>query len=200
MYNYKILLLIILFFSVKTSYSQITATTEFGKKVILYSNGTWKYNIKNDNYSKSQNYIILNDKKLIAGETTIINSADYEMSMTTSVTIAKDNINTLIIFWQNKCEDDLKWNGIVKLYLENYDIITLIDRGVKGINFLNENDIGTNIQKYSAYYLSNKDIIKLKKSNLSKIIYHKEIMGGTHIIDVNQNYNTLKEQLLEINR
>ena len=207
MSNYKIILFAILSLSSKIAFSQITATTEFGKKVILYSNGTWEYNnVKNENYSNPQNHIMLNDKRLISGETTVIHGKNslYGSSseIITSVTVAKDNDKTLILIWQEVEFFPLElWDGNVKLYLEDNSIITLIDRNIKGKNTIKGGAINDEVnQIFAVYYLSAQDRLKLKKSNLSRITYRTKWENSTQIIDVNQNYNTLKEQLLEINR
>lgn len=193
----KLYLILFLFLISNKLFSQIRGTTENGENVILYSNGTWEYKESNNSEYAENNYIFLNDKRLVAGQTEIINTNScVPLDCSISVTIAKDGGKTFIIFWQEVVFIPLKlWNGNVKLYLADNSIITLIDRNIKGENKLS-GDIN---QTFAAYNLSSSDIIKLKKSNLSRVTYTDDDKS-TIVIEVNENSETVINQLYQINR
>ena len=119
-------------------FGQDFATTDEGKRVKLNHDGTWEY-VGKDSATPETEYVYMGGKPLVAGKTEIIHEEKY--GMTTSVTIAKNEEKTIIIFWQTTSDQNMNffnrlWTGKVLLYLENGETISLIDRNMKGQNII----------------------------------------------------------------
>jgi hypothetical protein len=97
-----VIIILIMFFFIKISFSQTLATTNIGKKVILYENGAWNYAQQNEIYllnntecqkksvgsvsfeNKSDKIIYLyfgnwNKKQLAPGETGVFNNINDDV-------------------------------------------------------------------------------------------------------------------------
>lgn len=196
-----------------TVFGQVNATTDDGKKVKLNIDGTWEYIEDEQNYGTTS-YVFVGGKKMVSGEKTVVHSeGDSYGGLTTSISIAKDGEKTMIIFWQETTGPNLNffnglWTGTVMLYLENSETISLLDRNIKGRNKItnghtslygSKSDL---YQRFSAYYLTPAECIKLKKSNLSQIAYKttSSFEEGTAYLEITGNSDTIKEQLLAIKR
>jgi len=205
----KKLLTLFIVLSALSVFGQSNATTDDGKKVRLNTNGTWEY--VEETIYRPTSYVFFGDKKLIAGQRTVVHTEEY--GLTTSVSIAKDGEKTLIIFWQETTDKQMNffdwlWTGTVMLYLENGETISLTDRNMKGQNKITNgstNSYGSKsdlYQRFSAYYLTPAECIKIKKSNLSQIAYKttSSFEQGTIYLEITDNNSTMKEQLLAIKR
>ena len=206
----KKLLTILTMLSTLTIFGQGNATTDDGKKVKLNSNGTWEYVEETSTYRPTSS-IFVGGKKLTSGKKTIVHRVENEL--TTSISVAKDAERTLIIFWQESNDDKMNffnelWTGTVILYLENGETISLKDRNIQGQNKIKNGYTGSYgiisdlYQRFSAYYLTPSECLKLKKSNISRIGYKTTDMSesGTTYIDLTENTDTVKEQLFAIKR
>jgi hypothetical protein len=193
-----------------TMYGQTNATTDNGKQVKLYPNGTWEYVYEETTYRPTSS-VFVGGKKLLAGERTVVHTE--RNGITTSISIAKDGDITMIIFWQESTNYQMNffnwlWTGTVMLYLENGETISLMDRNMKGQNKISNgytSPYGTKsdlFQRYSAHYLTPAECIKLKKSNLSQVAYRttSSFDEGTTYLEITDNFDTIKEQLLAIKR
>jgi hypothetical protein len=196
----KKLLTILTVLSTLTVFGQSTATTDDGKKVKLNPNGTWEYVEEETTTYRPTSSVFMGGKKLIAGERTVVHSEEY--GLTTSISIAKDGEKTLIIFWQESEDKDMNffnwlWTGTVMLYLESGETISLTDRNMKGQNKITNGHTSSYgsksdlYQRFSAYYLTPSECIKLKKSNLSQVAYKttSNFEGGTTYVRRQNNLN-----------
>ncbi len=190
---------------------QINAVTDTGKKVILWSDGTWEYQ-QESNPIQSTSTVHFNGKKLISGEMTwVCGEASFD-DLKTLISVAKDGDKTIIIFWQETTYPHINysnelWKGTVTLFLENGETISLLDRGLKGQNKIpNGYKSGFSTkdlyQRWSAYYLTPAECSKLKRSRLSQIAHQTTEISehGTTYLIVTENNFTIKEQLLAIGR
>ena len=146
----------------------------------------------------------------MAGAKTVINSEDDDL--VTSVTLAKDGERTLIMFWQESGDHkmsffDWNWTGTVYLFLENGETISLTDRNMHGQNKIPNGKIGKYdrrsdlYQRFSGHYLTLAECQKLKRSNLTQVAYRTtEEEQSTIRLNVSENPNALREQLLAIRR
>lgn len=157
---------------------------------------------KNDEEIKSnlKEYVFLNGKKLLSGQKTLINSEDSNFK--TSISIVKKENQKMIVFWQESTDRNFNffnelWVGKVILYLKNGNTITLIDRNLKGHNKLIEVDNTINYQRYSIYYLTPIESMKLKESDLIQVSYktNSTFENGTTYLKVTCNFETIKEQI-----
>ena len=184
--------------------AQTYATTDNGKRVQLNSNGTWEYVSKN-NDNNSFTYIYMGTERLKAGVAETVYSNGLNGS--TSVQIAKRGNQKMIIFWQSQEIQKFfnLWKGTTLLYLENGDIIRLIDRNFEGQNEIKggHTHYGVNglsfkedeYQRYAAYYLSESDCLKLNKSNISAISYTTGYSQSRSFIRISSNSGTCRTQL-----
>jgi hypothetical protein len=214
--------LIIFVFSILTELkSQTHAVTAEGKEVLLKEDGTWEYNSEPKIIQQTSS-VYIKGKKLISGEKTLVYTGDLGLAhpeykldtdggINTSISIAKDKDKILIIFWQESTDDSFyfeksTWNGTVIVYLENGETITLTDRNIKGLNRIPngykspKHYIKDLYQRYSVHYLTKKECLKLKKSKVVNISYSTNSEGenGSILLDLNENYETIKEQLLAL--
>lgn len=192
------------------SVSQEYATTDDGQRIKLNKDGTWEV-IETTQQYRTTSTVFVGGKKLISGEKTIIHQEKY--GFTTSISVAKDGGKTRIIFWQETTDDKMNffnelWKGTIILYLENGETISFIDRNMKGQNKItnghtskygSKSDL---YQRFASYYITPSECIKLKSSDLSQIAYKttSSFETGTTYLEVSQNSNTIKEQLLAIKR
>ena len=206
----KQLLTIFTILATLTAFGQGTATTDDGAKVNLNSDGTWEY-FEEAITSRPTTSVFVGGKKLTSGEKTVVHTENY--GLTTSISIAKDGEKTLIIFWQESTNKDMNffnwlWTGTVILYSESGDAITLTDRNMKGQNKITNGHTSSYgsksdlYQRFSAYYLTPAECIKLKRSNLSQVAYKttSSFEEGTTYIEITDNNDTIKEQLLAIKK
>lgn len=206
----KKFLIILAIVSSLTVLGQDYATTDDGRKAKLNSDGTWEYVQETSTYRPTSS-VFVGGKKLISGERTIVHSEEY--GLTTSISIAKDGEKTLIIFWQETTDNQMNffnwlWTGTVMLYLENGETISLLDRNKKGQNKITNGHISSYgsksdlYQRFSAYYLTPSESLKLKKSNVSQVAYKttSSFEKGTTYLEITDNSDTIKEQLLAIKR
>lgn len=201
---------ILTFISTLTVLGQEIAKTEDGKKVNLYSNGTWEY-IEEETSYRPTSSIFVGGKKLTAGKKTNVHTEEY--GLTTSISVAKESDKTMIIFWQETTDHKMNffnelWTGTVILYLENGETISLMDRNKKGQNKITNGHTSTYggksdlYQRFSAYYLTPAECTKLKNSNLGQVAYKttSSFEEGTTYLEITDNSDTIKEQLLAIKR
>lgn len=181
------LLIFLILINVTGLFAQQYATTDDGKRVVLNSDGTWKY-VENDE-SSSTGYTYIGGVKYPSGQTEYI-TEDI------SVTIIKKPGQTMIVFWEN-CDEKTSffrwvWEGKVTMYLEDGSTIILNDRKINGIN----NEDGS-YKRYSCYYLTASECSSLKKSSLAKISYYVPDHGNNSVLykTVSKNKSTLKTQL-----
>lgn len=206
----KKLLTILTVLSTLTVFGQGNATTDDGKKVKLNPDGTWEYVEETTTYRPTSS-VFVGGKKLISGVKTTVHNEGYGFE--TSISLAKDGEKTMIIFWQETTESQMNffnwlWTGTVTLYLENGETISLVDRNMKGQNKITNGHTGFYgtksdlYQRFASYYLTPAECIKLKKSNLSQIAYKTTDMSesGTTYLEITENNDTVKEQLLAIKR
>jgi hypothetical protein len=219
----KYILALFAVMSSMTVFGQEIATTEEGKKVSLHPDGTWEYIVSANEDAvetttteepqaevhRPTSSVFLGGKRLLAGNKTIINSEDN--SLITSVTLAKDGNQTLIMFWQESDDDRMSffhwnWTGTVYLFLENGETISLTDRNMHGQNKIPNGKLGNYQTKYDVYqrfsghYLTLSECQKLKRSNLIQVAYRTTEEEPTIRLQVTENQNTLREQLLDIGR
>jgi hypothetical protein len=203
-------LIIVFLFPISQLSGQFYAVTDDGKKVILHSDGTWSYILSGTNPELISS-VFFGGRKLTSGVRTSV--AKESNGLETSISIAKDAEKTMIIFWQETTDFKMNffnelWEGTVIMYLENGETISLVDRGIKGQNTINdgfETSYGGKLklyQRYSAYYLTPSECIKLKKSSLSQIAYsiNSGFDKGAIFMQVTQNFYTIRDQLFAINR
>ena len=159
-------------------------------------------------------YVTVDGKRLVSGEKTQIHpSNDSFDEMTTFVTIAKENEKTMIIFWQESKNKHMNffnevWKGTVYIYLENGETIALVDRNKKGQNKIKNGQTSPYgyqsdlYQRFSAYYITPSECQKLKNSNVVQISYRtsSSFEEGTTFMQLTQNSDTFREQLLAIKR
>ena len=205
----KLITILIIFTSVFV-FGQDKATTTDGKTVLLYDDGTWQFVAEVDTF-RPVSSVFVGGKKLTAGEKTVVHTEEY--GLTTSISIAKESEKTLIIFWQETTEDKMNffnelWTGTVVMYLENGETISLMDRNKKGQNKITNGHTSSygsksNLyQRFSAYYLTPNERLNLKQNNLSQIAYRttSSFEEGTTYLEITENGDTIKEQLLAIKR
>ena len=159
-------------------------------------------------------YVSFNGKRLISGEKTQIHSSNESFDeMSTFVSIAKENEKTMIIFWQDFKNEHINffnevWTETVYIYLENGETISLVDRNKNGQNKIKNGHTSSYgyqtdlYQRFSAYYITPSECQKLKDSNVVKIAYRtsSKFETGTTYMELTQNNDTFREQLLAINR
>lgn len=206
----KKLFTILTVLSTLTVFGQENATTDDGKKVKLNSNGTWKY-VEEETTYRPTSSVFVGGKKLTAGEKTIVHTEEF--GLTTSISVAKEAEKTMIIFWQETTDNKMNffnelWTGTIILYLENGETISLLDRNKKGQNKITNGHTSSYgsksdlFQRFSAYYLTPAECLKLKQSNLSQVSYKttSTFEEGTTYLEITDNVDTIKEQLLAIKR
>lgn len=206
----KQLLTILTVLATLTAFGQGNATTDDGKKVKLNSDGTWEY-VEEANTYRPTSSVFVGGKKLTAGKRTVVHTEEY--GLTTSISIAKDGEKTLIIFWQESTDESMNffnwlWTGTVMLYLESGETISLTDRNMKGQNIITNGHTSSYgsksdlYQRFSTYYLTPAECLKLKKSKLSQVAYKTTSSSeeGTTYLEITDNNDTIKEQLLAIKR
>lgn len=189
---------------------QAKATTDAGEKVLLNSDGTWEYIERSPTNQTSS--VFVGGKNLTSGVKTTVHYDSYGFGLETSVSLAKEGDRTLIIFWQETTESSMNfhnwlWTGNVVLYLDNNETVTLVDRNFKGQNKIangNKGGFGSSdlYQRFSCYYLTPSECLKLKKSNLSQIAYQTTDMSesGTTYLRLTENTDTAKAQLAALKR
>lgn len=179
-------------------FCQIEATTTSGEKVMLLSNGTWEYAKE---HQPASNFIFVGDKRCLAGQAEEVHC---DNRFRTSISIAKNERDVIIVFWQNTSDDQMNffnwlWEGDVILYLENGEAIRLIDRGMSGQNILDESDVehGERYQRFAAFYLTKSECELLKANALDSFSYSTSNLfeSGTSYITVKQKQWTLQHQI-----
>lgn len=208
----KKLLTLLTVLSTLTVFGQGNATTDDGKRINLNPNGTWEY-VDESVTQRPTSSVFVGGKKLSAGERTVVHTEESYDGLTTSISIAKDGEKTLIIFWQESEDKNMNffnwlWTGTVTLYLESGETISLTDRNMKGQNKITNGHTSSYgsksdlYQRFSAYYLTPTECLKLKKSNLSQVAYKttSSFEEGTTYLEITENSDTIKEQLLAIKR
>jgi len=206
----KLLISILTLLAYLSALGQINATTDDGKKVILNSDRTWEY-VEETIFSRPTSSVFFGGKKLTSGVKTTVHNNQFGFE--TSISVAKDGEKTIIIFWQETTSSQMNffnwlWTGTVILYLENGETISLLDRNMKGQNKITNgqtSSYGTKsnlYQRFAAFYLTPSECIKLKKSNLSQVAYRTTDISesGTTYLEITENNDTIREQLLAIKR
>lgn len=158
--------------------------------------------------------VFLNGKKWLSTDNIIVHKEEDRFSegMVTSVSFAKNGNQTMMIFWQQTSDKSMNffnrlWIGKVVLYLAGDNVITLLDRDIKGQSIIKQNKkntLGLNFdnnlyQRYSGYYLTKEECDLLSKNSLEHVVYRttSTFEKGDNIIEIGENQQVIKNQILK---
>ncbi len=112
--------------------------------------------------TNGQNLVFIGENSYPSTETfTLQSNSDKERISDLNLIFAKDGTKKLLVV-SSKLVSTVRISGKLIIYLDDGTVITCIDRGVKD----NVDDIAS-----SAYYLTNEELAKMKKSNINTIRY-----------------------------
>jgi superfamily II helicase len=112
--------------------------------------------------TNGQNLVFIGENSYPSTETfTLQSNSDDDYINDLNLVFAKDGEKGLFVI-SSKLVSTVRISGKLIIYLDDGTVITCIDRGIKD----NVDDIAT-----AAYYLTNEELNKLKKSNINTIRY-----------------------------
>lgn len=200
------LLLILLATLPSLTLAQISATTEDGRKVLLYEDGTWDYVERRKDTGTT--YLQTDSKRMRAGVREGI-SDDIQLQ------VALDNGAPRLVMWtedSGTCYRPKKF-GEATLFLGGSATIDLVDRGktgsqtttrveeervlgVDGEVIKSENE-KSYCQTWGVYHLTDSEVQKLKETALVRvgINWESDVREENEIISVSENRWTLRRQI-----
>lgn len=133
------------------------------------------------------------------------------ITIETKIVIEKENEQARIVFWQETTNGFLfketNWMGQVSLELDNGDMVTLIDRNIKGHSmhpggYIAGYFIPDIYQRYVTYYLTDNECEKLKKHKLVNVAYQLDdkFEPTTKYLYVKDDQFAIREQLIVIGK
>jgi len=112
--------------------------------------------------TNGQNLVFIGEKSFPSTETfTLQSNSDSERINDLKLVLAKDGTKKLLVV-SSKLVRTVRISGKLIIYLNDGTVITCIDEGIND----NVDDIAT-----SAYYLTNDELAKMKKSNINTVRY-----------------------------
>jgi superfamily II helicase len=112
--------------------------------------------------TNGQNLVFIGENSFPSTETfTLKSNSDSDRINDLNLVFAKDGTNSLLIV-SSKLVRTVRISGKLIIYLNDGTVITSIDKGIND----NVDDIAI-----SAYYLTNEELEKMKKSNINTVRY-----------------------------
>lgn len=201
----SISLLLLLFITLPASTAaQIPATTEEGRRVLLYENGSWSY--AGEEETSSTTYVHTgNGNRLEAGiREEVFNNIELQVAV-------EEGAPRLIIWkeYLGDCQPGVRaeFFGEASLLLGNA-AVPLVDRGKTGRQTVTEEESGYSrtltassansyCETWGMYHLTRAELKKLRGNPLSKlrIEWESQVRTRSEIVHVKENRWTLRRQI-----